>query len=1160
MKGRRPLGPPANRKLASGPAWFGEPGLFALGEGTALTNEFERILDDAAGSAAFERLLGGASDRRVVHASEPGHAFAAAVLARALDVPVLALAPDPRGAETLAAGAEPFLGPDRVLRFPAWESLPYEGISPPPAVAGERARAAHELRHARGARVVATPVLAALQGLAPDLGEREPLRLSPGITLAPDALAQRLAEMGYVRADVVEHRGEFAVRGGIVDVFPSTARRPARIDFFGDDIESLREFSPATQLSTGQLQHVPIHPSRELLPTEDARRLAEEALPRFRGHYRALLERVSQGLVFEGMEQAIPLIHERLPFLADLLPSGAWVLVASSRRTADRAHRIVEEADQLAEASGWPGRRVLQGLDAALGARPRVDLSEFAGPDVPDLGIRAWEQPTRLEALSARLASVRSEGATVAVLAEGRGSLERAGEVLAAQGLPSGELATAIGEVAEGFWFEPEPGRTTLAVVTEEDLFGRRRHTRDAPRLSRRRSDAVAVELTPGELAVHSVHGVGRYRGMVRRAVAGAERDYLLLEYAGGDRLYVPSDQVGVVAKYVGGEAPRLHRLGSSDWVKAKGKVRRAVKDMAGDLIRLYSARLSAPGYAFGPDTPWQRELEGAFPFEETPDQLSTIDEVKRDMELPKPMDRLICGDVGYGKTEISVRAAFKAVMEGKQVAVLVPTTLLAEQHFVTFTERYSPFPVRVAMLSRFVSPPEQRRTLDEVAKGNVDVLIGTHRLLSGDVKFKDLGLLVVDEEQRFGVSHKERLKKLRASVDVLTMTATPIPRTLEMALAGIRDMSVVDTPPEDRQPVLTYVGSFDEEMAVASVRRELLRGGQTFWVHNRVDTIERRARGLRERLGEEARVIVAHGQMDEELLEKVMMEFWDRTADVLVSTTIIESGLDVPSANTLVVERSDRLGLSQLYQLRGRVGRSRERAFAYFFFPPQAALTDEAHERLAAISRFTALGSGFAIAMRDLEIRGAGNLLGAEQHGHIAAVGFDTYLKLLGEALTEMKGEEVEPEREVRIDLPVRAFIPPEWVGQEALRLELYRRIATARDEAELASVRAEAEDRFGDLPAPVRALFSVAQLRLACLALGIEELTTVRTKNQVRVRPVEEARGMETAAAMPEASYHPATRTLNLQYTPQLGGEALADWVRWSLRPEEPNRALSA
>ncbi|HJP66238.1 MAG TPA: transcription-repair coupling factor, partial [Actinomycetota bacterium] len=947
-------------------------------------------------------------------------------------------------------------------------------------------------------------------------------------------------------------RGEFAVRGGIVDVFPATARRPVRIDFWGDEVESVREFAPATQLSTDKLDAVEIHPALELLVSEDVRGAVERAIPRYKGHFRAVLERLAQRMAFEGMEQAIPLIYDRLPFLADLLPHGSWVVLAGSRRVFDRSRHIVEEADALAEASGWPGQRAVFELDQALAGRTRIDLAEFAEPGLPDLGIDPWEQPARPEALAARLVEVRRDGGRIVVAAEGRGSLERSVEVLAPTGLTSQDLITVEAAVAEGFLFRPDAA-PALAVVTEEDLFGRRRHTREAPRLSRRRSDAVAAELSPGDLAVHQVHGVGRYVGMVRRAVAGSERDYLLLEYAAGDKLYVPSDQVGVVARYVGGEAPRLHRLGSGDWVKAKGRVRRAVRDMAADLMRLYSVRMSTPGHAFGPDTPWQGELEEAFPHDETRDQLAAIDEVKRDMEQPRPMDRLICGDVGYGKTEIAVRAAFKAVMDGKQVAVLVPTTLLAEQHYVTFSERFAPFPVTVKMLSRFVPPKEQTAVLAEAAEGKVDVLIGTHRLLSNDVAFKDLGLLVVDEEQRFGVVHKERLKRLRATVDVLTMTATPIPRTLEMAMAGIREMSVVDTPPEDRQPVLTYVGSFDGEMAMAAVRRELLRGGQTFWVHNRVETIERRAGQVQDEVGEEARVTVAHGQMDEERLEKVMLEFWDRSADVLICTTIIESGLDVPSANTLVVERADRLGLAQLYQLRGRVGRSAERAFAYFFFPPQASLTDEAHERLAAISRFTALGSGFAIAMRDLEIRGAGNLLGAEQHGHIAAVGFDTYVRLLQEELAQMKGEPAAPEREVKIDLPVKAFLPPEWVGQEALRLELYRRVATAKDEDELGQVRAEAEDRFGDLPPPVHALFAVAELRLAAIALGVEEITRVR--NQVRVRPVEPALGHERAVELAEASYHEATRTLNLEYPTRVGGEELARWVRAALLGPEPH-----
>jgi transcription-repair coupling factor (superfamily II helicase) len=653
------------------------------------------------------------------------------------------------------------------------------------------------------------------------------------------------------------------------------------------------------------------------------------------------------------------------------------------------------------------------------------------------------------------------------------------------------------------------------------------------------------VELVPGEYAVHQVHGVARYTGIVRREVAGAERDYLVLEYAQNDKLYVPTDQVGVVARYMGGEAPRLHRLGSSDWPRAQAKVRRAVREMAGELVRLYSVRMAVTGHAFPPDTPWQRELEDAFPYEETRDQLTAIDEVKRDMQEAKPMDRLICGDVGYGKTEIAIRAAFKAVMDGKQAAVLVPTTLLAEQHAVSFAERYAAFPVKVAMLSRFVGANEQKHVLDDVAEGKIDVVIGTHRLLSRDVKFKDLGLLVVDEEQRFGVSHKERLKQLRTEVDVLTMTATPIPRTLEMSLTGIRDMSVLDTPPEDRQPVLTFVGPHDNEMALGAVRRELLRGGQVFWVHDRVQTIDRQANWVIEKLPE-AKVVVAHGQMDEALLEKAMLRFWEGDADVLVCTTIIESGLDVPTANTLIVDRADKLGLAQMYQLRGRVGRSRERAFAYFFFPPTSSLTEEAHERLSTIGRFTDLGSGFKIALRDLEIRGAGNLIGAEQHGHIAAVGFDTYCRLLQEAVADLKGEPLEQREEVRIELPVRAFLPVGWVGQEALRLELYRRIATARDDDELVRVRAEAEDRFGQFPEEVETLFDVASLRIACQLLGLDEVSTFR--DQVRLRPLElpEALEVDLSQRVADAAFHRTTKTLNLRTDPAVPGKDLAAWVR--------------
>jgi transcription-repair coupling factor (superfamily II helicase) len=550
---------------------------------------------------------------------------------------------------------------------------------------------------------------------------------------------------------------------------------------------------------------------------------------------------------------------------------------------------------------------------------------------------------------------------------------------------------------------------------------------------------------------------------------------------------------------------------------------------MAGELVRLYSVRMSIERPPYGPDTPWQMELEDAFPHDETGDQVTAIEEVKADLSRPRPMDRLICGDVGFGKTEIAVRAAFKAVMDGKQVAVLVPTTLLAEQHLITFGERYAPFPVKVAMLSRFVSKADQERVVQDLHRGAIDVVIGTHRLLSSDIGFKDLGLVVVDEEQRFGVAHKERLKKLRAQVDVLTMSATPIPRTLEMALAGIRDMSTVDTPPEDRQPVLTYVGQYDEGLALGAVRRELLREGQVFWVHNRVATIERQAAWLREQVPD-ARIVVAHGQMDEDMLERRMIRFWDREADILMSTVIIESGLDVPNANTLVVDAANLLGLSQMYQLRGRVGRSHERAFAYFFFPPQRELTDEAHERLTTIARHQALGSGFQIALRDLEIRGAGNVLGAEQHGHIAAVGFDTYARLLQESVAEMKGEPLPEEKEIRIDLPVRAFVPPGWLEQEALRLDLYRRISSAGDHEVLERVRTETVDRFGQLPVEVETLFAVASLRITCTRLGVGEVSTYR--QQVRLKPLElpEALELVLAERVPGARYLRTTATLNL------------------------------
>jgi transcription-repair coupling factor (superfamily II helicase) len=1099
----------------------------------------QALLDRLVESPRFERLLG-TPGPKVARVPDVGQPFAAAALARAVDAPVLVVAPGHGEAERIASGAELFL-PDRVALFPAWEALPYEGISPGPEVAGRRAFALHAARAATGPFLLVAPVAAAMQALVPTLGAAEPLRLEPGMDLAPDALAERLVALGYGRTDLVEHRGEFAVRGGIVDVFPANGARPVRVEYFGDEIESLRTFTASTQVTTATVKFADLWACRELVPTDEIRERAAAEAPRHLGRFREALARVSEGLSFEGMEIVAPIVFDELPSLADCLPKETWVAVAASRRTADRAALILREADALAEAQDWPAARVVRSLETSLGLRPRVDLSELAEGDA--LGIEPWAPAAgKREQLVKQAKELTGQGFTLVLTAAGHGSLERMRELVG-----DAELATES-QTGRGFVFPA--GK--LAVLGEEDLFGARRATRHEARLTRRRREQFVLDLSPGDYVVHLVHGVARYGGMVRRDLAGAERDYLLLEYAHGDRLYVPTDMVGWVSKYLGGESPRLSRLGTDQWSKTKNRVRRAVRDMAGELVRLYSVRMSVPGHAFSPDTPWQRELEDAFPHTETPDQATTIDEVKRDMESDRPMDRLVCGDVGYGKTEIAVRSAFKAVMDGKQVAVLVPTTLLAEQHFQTFSERYAPFPVKVAMLSRFLSAAEQKRVLADLAAGKVDVIIGTHRLLSQDAKFKDLGLLVVDEEQRFGVAHKERLKKIRASVDVLTMTATPIPRTLEMALTGVREISVVDTPPEDRQPILTYVGAYDEGQAVAAVRRELLRDGQVFWVHNQIRTIDGVARTIQEKVPD-ARVVVAHGQMDEALLEKQMIRFWDREADVLVCTTIIESGLDVPTANTLVVDRADKLGLAQLYQLRGRVGRSSERAFSYFFFPRQRALTEEAHARLATISEHTALGSGFRIALRDLEIRGAGNLLGAEQHGHIAAVGFDTYVRLLQEAVAEMQGEPLPERKEIRVDLPVKAFLPVDYVGSEPLRLELYRRISDPTNHEELAEIRAELEDRFGDVPEEVESLLELVGLRLTAERVGVEEIATLR--GQVRVKPVRfraEEGGADAAARVAGATYRPATATLNL--IAALRGPELIRYVRRTLEALEP------
>ena len=1109
----------------------------------------------------------------------PLRAYALALLAEQTPA-LLVVTPTERDAEALADDLSAFLGGDAVAVFPPWETLPHERLSPQAATVGQRLRVLDRLR-AGALAVVVAPVRALLQPMDPRLGEREPIRLDATYPHGLDGLVESLAALGYTRTTLVERRGEFAVRGGLVDVFPSAADHPVRVEFWGDDVDSVRAFAAADQRTLETLDAVAVDAARELVldaETADTARLLAKRIPALAEQ----LQLLADGIAFEGMESLVTAIHPAPAFLPDFFPDGAGTAVVDPLRVADRAEELRDQAQALLVA-GWGSEdgggflapdsdQDVVGFAEWPTVQRRVRgpvwrLAPFGERDAVAVPGLPWDSfRGDVAAAAATVRRLAAEGATVVLTTLGHGPALRLAEVLRDEGIAApvrervgpadaGRIVIVESPLREGF----HSLDLDLAVLGEWDLFGPRR-SRAARRLpSRRAAGETVLDLAPGDPVVHNVHGVGRYVGIVTRQLKGpttmvgggpagtVTRDYVVCEYAGGDRLYVPSDQVDAIAKYVGGEQPRVMRLGGADWERAKVKVRKAVRDIAAELIRLYQARMHAPGVSFSPDSAWQSELETAFPYVETPDQVAAIDEVKQDMEAPLPMDRLICGDVGFGKTEIAVRAAAKAVFDGKQVAVLVPTTLLAQQHGETFSERFSGFPVAVRVLSRFAGPREQREILDGLAAGTVDLVIGTHRLLGADVGFKDLGLLVVDEEQRFGVGHKERLKQLRTSVDVLTMTATPIPRTMEMAITGIRDMSTIDTPPEERQPVVTHVGVWEETLAALAVRRELLREGQVFWVHNQVRTIPAAAERVRE-LVPGARVAIAHGQMPEAELEKVMIAFWQREFDVLVCTTIIESGLDVPNANTLVMERADLLGLAQLYQLRGRVGRSTERGYAYLFYPEHTAMTEEAYRRLETVSTFTNLGSGLSIALRDLEIRGAGNVLGADQSGHVAAVGFEAYARLMAEAVEELRrggkpGALLQPEAEITIDLPVNAHLPKDYIADEALRLEAYRKVAAVRDAAGIKRVRAELKDRYGELPDPANRLLSVAALRAATRRWGITEITTT-PRRTVRVTPVTltDSQEIRLQREDPTAVYNPTASALEL-VLPR-GGD-LVGWV---------------
>ena len=1042
--------------------------------------------------------------------------------------PLVVACPTGTAAGQLFDDLQQFMDPGEAVLFPAWETLPFERVSPSVETMGRRLEVLWRLREIdRCPAIIIASVRSLLQRLGPGALEVEPVRVHPGAVIDPDQLLQTLVGGGYRREELVEHRGEVARRGAIIDVFPSTADAPIRIDLWGDEVDRLTTIGVNDQRSIGDLAEALIFPARELLPSEAVRELAA-ALVATEPWGREQWERLADGTHFDGMESWLPWLTETDKLLTDVMPSTGKVILIEPRRMRDRAQELLAEEDDLARALASTWGRNPDMAFPRLHAEPDALLGSAAGawmvtstpenPDSPMVNASGWGPVVGDgDGLTNRLLELLKDKWKVVIAADGEGSAQRLSQLLRDRGL---DFAMPTATSTDDF---SRPGgrviiaplhrgccipSAKIAIVAEGDLTGRRR-THRQPRPRKRESAGFFEDLKPGNYVVHYQHGVGHYEGMVKRSIGGVERDYLLLAYKGGDKLYIPSDQIDTIRQYVGGEAPVLHRLGGADFAKAKAKVKSAVREIAQELVVLYQKRVHAEGHQFPQDTPWQYEMEDAFPFVETPDQRKAIEDTKADMERPFPMDRLICGDVGFGKTEVAIRAAFKAVQDGKQVAVLAPTTLLATQHGNTFADRFSGYPIRVEVLSRFLSNAQAKKVIAGLANGDVDCVIGTHRLLQDSVKFKDLGLLIVDEEQRFGVQHKETMKKMKVNVDVLTLTATPIPRTLEMSLVGIRDLSLLQTPPADRQPILTFVGEYDERVAIESIRRELLREGQVFWVHNRVQSIDMCAERLRE-LVPEARIAIAHGQMDEGTLEQVVQDFWEGRFDVLVCTTIIESGIDMPTVNTLVVERADLLGLGQMHQLRGRVGRSGSRAYAYLFHPVDRVLSEEAYERLKTIGEATDLGSGFKIAMRDLEIRGAGNMLGQAQSGHIAAVGYDLYCQMVTEAVSEMKGELKKEPSEIKLDVPTDAHLPATYVPKEELRLEAYRRLAAITTDADVDDIREEWEDRYGPLPASAESLLMIGRLRADCNRIGLRDITI--SSNQARLGPI----GLKTSESL--------------------------------------------
>ncbi len=1084
-----------------------------------------RLAASLSGAAPFQRiseLLAGGADATL---ATPGLVRPAAVasLFTLEPRPMLVVLAGEEAAERFWRQTAALLGRERVLHLPDRADLPWSDAAPDLEVAGARAHALYALDKNRAQIVVASA--RALMRTVPPQGSHvfDPLVLAAGGEIDLEDAAARLARMAYERVDAAELPGQFALRGGILDVYPAGSTSPVRAELFGDEIETLRHYVPSTGQAIGDAEAIEVFPCRELAISARGTEAAEKLL-----RDRALkepaiaheLELLSSGIYFNGIERYLPVFYKRVGRATDYLGTDTLVVVAEPRSLFDDAVRRREELESSA-----PFRLLiadkpsLEGLylspaELDFGERQRLTLVSLhragAGVDA-QLAARRPEVAGGEERFIGGVRSLSTTGYAVALAVPDRRARRRIADALAGAGVPFAEQRDHTAASDAPLVDTPlDPATVTvtdtdipagfvvpdarIAVVSIDDVY-----PRSSIRRARRQIDPTRVTFGfgPGDYVVHATHGIALFKEMVRQEVLGAERDYLLLEYAKGDKLYVPVEQIDRITKYVGaeGSSPRVTRLNTADWSKATGKARKAARQLAFDLVDLYARRSTVTGFAYGADTPWQVEMEASFPFEETADQLAAIADVKADMESEKPMDRLICGDVGYGKTEVAIRAAFKATQDGKQVMVLCPTTILAQQHFTTFSERFAPYPVKVEVLSRFRSDEQQKAALSGFLAGEVDILVGTHRLLSRDVAPKNLGLVIIDEEQRFGVEHKEHMKNLREQVDVLTLSATPIPRTLQMSLSGVRDMSVIDTPPPNRFPVQVHVGEWDEDVVSGAVRRELERGGQVYYVSNRVKTIDDAVRRVTD-AAPEARVGVAHGQMSERELEAVMEAFAANEIDVLVATTIIESGIDNPHSNTLIIEDSQRLGLAQLYQLKGRVGRSHIKAYAYFLFPATQSLTEQAVERLTAIGENTELGSGIKVAMRDLEIRGAGSLLGAEQSGQMSAVGFDLFAQMINEAVSEARGEPVAAFPDIRVDLPVAAFLPEEYVPAADERVRFYRRLAGSPSIEAIDAIATEMSETFGTPPEPARNLVAIARIRAMAAEAGAANVAIVRRR----------------------------------------------------------------